>query len=863
MNFEHSDKHVIPLKITSTEIKENGIYELAVPFPLALVGNIKQVRLFSDDHAIDCSVKVCGSWPDGSVKWMFASFFIKSQEQKNYSVVVYPQEQSLLKASDDFKVIENGNSLELDNCIHSYVINTERVSLSIKAIDGTATHPLLELSNISLKEDVNTPLTGKVTSTAIETYKNLNDGLASTIKVKLCGYHNSPGSERQTDFELELTFYKFSSYVKIEHTIHNPKAAAHPNGHWDLGDPNSFYFESLIFNFRKFDKSALSYQTELMANWQSIDNKAIKIEQFSSGGENWNSPVHLDRFNKVPHSICGYQSVESDHVIHQGQRATPTIKAEKQFAITLEKFWQNFPNGIELSSENINVSVFPQKEGLQHELQAGERKSHVLWLGFGDDSDTLEWVHHTHQVNVPFQWLQLTKVLYPLASFHENELLSNLIETGIDGDNSFFVKREKLDEYGWRNFGDIYADHETAGHEGKDIFVSHYNNQYDPLMGCIKQFLASGKSQWFELADDLARHIKDIDIYHTQEDKNEYNGGLFWHTDHYLAAHTSSHRSYSKHQDSDAYQDHAGGGGPGGQHCYTTGLMLHYFLTANESSKSAVLTLTNWITNVYEGSGTCLELLLAFKNRHLSGIKNHFTGLYPLDRGTANYLVALLDSYELTKDKTFLSKVEHIITHTVHPTEQVAQRSLQDVENTWFYTVLLQAMSRYLHLKLNQGQLDDCFYYCRDSLLNYAQWMLANEYPYLEKPDILEYPNDTWTAQDLRKAHVLASAYYFSPEKNKEYLTKAKYFEDYVANRLNDSETKTYTRILVLTMQNYGAVAFYQNAPKVEFDSLKEEWPKASYQKLSLATAVITTVFRRLLKLSLKREFEWLKKRLS
>ncbi|MEP1871047.1 MAG: hypothetical protein ABJJ44_16075, partial [Paraglaciecola sp.] len=79
MNFEHSDKHVIPLKITSTEIKENGIYELAVPFPLALVGNIKQVRLFSDDHAIDCSVKVCGSWPDGSVKWMFASFFIKSQ----------------------------------------------------------------------------------------------------------------------------------------------------------------------------------------------------------------------------------------------------------------------------------------------------------------------------------------------------------------------------------------------------------------------------------------------------------------------------------------------------------------------------------------------------------------------------------------------------------------------------------------------------------------------------------------------------------------------------------------------------------------------------------------------------------------
>ena len=33
------------------------------------------------------------------------------------------------------------------------------------------------------------------------------------------------------------------------------------------------------------------------------------------------------------------------------------------------------------------------------------------------------------------------------------------------------AKRERADEYGWRHFGDLYADHETLGYDGDDIFV--------------------------------------------------------------------------------------------------------------------------------------------------------------------------------------------------------------------------------------------------------------------------------------------------------------------------------------------------------------------------------------------------------
>ena len=52
--------------------------------------------------------------------------------------------------------------------------------------------------------------------------------------------------------------------------------------------------------------------------------------------------------------------------------------------------------------------------------------------------------------------------------------------------------------------------------------------------------------RWRVLMDDLARHVADIDIYHTVEDKAAYNGGLFWHTCHYVDAGTSTHRSYPR-----------------------------------------------------------------------------------------------------------------------------------------------------------------------------------------------------------------------------------------------------------------------------------------------------------------------------
>ena len=65
----------------------------------------------------------------------------------------------------------------------------------------------------------------------------------------------------------------------------------------------------------------------------------------------------------------------------------------------------------------------------------------------------------------------------------------------------------------------------------------------------------------------------------------------------------------------------------------------------------------------------------------------------------------------------------------------------------------------HLHLlEIERGILDTMDEYAQASLLHYARWMAQHEYPYLEKPERLEFSTETWAARDIRKADVFLAA---------------------------------------------------------------------------------------------------------
>src|SRR5581483_10171385 len=134
---------------------------------------------------------------------------------------------------------------------------------------------------------------------------------------------------------------------------------------------------------------------------------------------------------------------------------------------------------------------------------------------------------------------------------------------------------------------------------GPGVLVSHYNNQYDPVAGFAFQFLRTGDVRWWSMMRELARHVIDVDIYHTAGDKSAYNHGLFWHTYHYGDADTATHRTYPR---SALGRTH--GGGPSADHNYTTGLMHYYFMTGDETARETVVDLAQYVIDMDDGRKT-------------------------------------------------------------------------------------------------------------------------------------------------------------------------------------------------------------------------------------------------------------------
>jgi hypothetical protein len=394
--------------------------------------------------------------------------------------------------------------------------------------------------------------------------------------------------------------------------------------------------------------------------------------------------------------------------------------------------------------------------------------------------------------------------LSPAVETGELAAYERLARNAIEGPAAFEQTREVIDEYGWRNFGDIYANHEAAFAKGPGPLISHYNNQYDAVAGGALQFMRSGDVRWWRLMDELAAHVADIDIYHTTRDKPAYNGGLFWHTFHYVDAGRSTHRSYPG-------AEGVCGGGPSAEHSYASGLRLHYLLTGDPRSKAAAIGLARWIVAMDDGNATPMRWI----SRGPTGLASSTAAVdyHGPGRGPGHAILTLLEGHRLTREPVFMAKAEELIRRCIHPHDDVDARELLDPERRWSYTAFLDALGRFLDYKVERDELDDMYGYARASLLLYARWMARHERPYLDHPELLEYPTETWAAQDMRKSEVfLLASCHAADDERPALLERARFFFEYAVTALPAMPTHTVARPIVLMLSHGYMYAYFLSA---------------------------------------------------
>lgn len=794
---------IIPLHIRETYGmgRVNEPITMSIPFHRGTVFNERNIFLFDDKgNALDLQVKVLAQWPDQSIKWLLCDcqVSVEAKTETAYQVLVDTQrERPDLKSG--IKLVKHPNSLIVNTGITEFQLDDRELKLFSK----------VATSGFTLTDDKGKVFIPKINNIDIET-----EGCLRTT-LKISGGFLSRSNEFFAKYVARLFFYANKNFVKYEFTLHNQRKAGHKGGFWDLGARGSIFFKDLSFCLELADKGSCEIKWSLEVGENCLKTaKPLRIYQDSSGGENWRSSNHCNRNGRVMNSFCGYKVYEDGNVITEGKKAefvASVTSGNKKVSAVLKDFWQNFPKSIETEGCSLILRLFPKYYQDVFELQGGEQKTHTFYIDFvNTDLNTLglEWA------NKPL-YPYLDSLLYSesnvfgyltLPQGDPNPEYKALVNSAVEGNDTFFHKREVIDDYGWRHFGCLYADHEAVKSKNKEPLISHYNNQYDVIQGLILQFARTGDFRWFSLSEPLAYHTVDIDMYHTDKDKSAYNGGLFWHTEHYIDARTSTHRTYSRNLIGDRVKKYCGGG-PANEHNYTTGLLNMYFLTGNVFFKEAVIGLANWVINMDDGSKT----IFRFLDKSPTGLASQSASedYHGPGRGSGNSLNALIDAHILTKDKKYILKAEELIRRCVHPKSDIKAQKLDEPEIRWFYLVFLQALSKYLDYKVELGEIDYMYHYSRESLLHYARWIYENEKLYKFVKDKLLIWTETWPAQDIRKSVVFdyAAKYSLGTERAK-FLEKSEYFYNGSIEELSSFVTKSLSRPVVL-MMHFGVMHGY------------------------------------------------------
>lgn len=796
-------------------------------------------------------------WPDGSCRWVKTQFQINLEPNSTASLTI-TKAQNAKAATQNLTVKSTQQHITVETGCLSAVVDQNSLRWTVQDRDSLIL--IKDSQGRTCKEQL--PHGWKV-------IEHGNTCLTLVAEGQwLCQDQRVLANFTQT-----LRFYYQSATIESETTIHNPKRAHHPGGLWDLGDPGSIYFSDLSIETDVHSDGKAVLYCERGATPEAVPlSDSFLLHQDSSGGDNWNCSNHVNANGEIIPQFKGYRLSYTGKTI-EGLRASPTLAVSDQYSplqIHLKHFWQNFPSAMRLSNNLVSVALFPSENQFPHELQGGERKTQTCYFNYYEAEESLDWVHAPLVPVIAPEHFELSQALPWFKANQPKHPLDSLIQQGLNGNSHFFAKREIIDEFGWRNFGDIFADHETL-YQAPDEkpFISHYNNQYDAIYGFSRQFALSGDTRWFELMNDLANHVSDIDIYHTTEDRSEYNNGLFWHTDHYLDAKTATHRTYTKHNDTSSTPGQTGGG-PASEHCYTTGLLYHYYFTGNPRSKQAVLELAGWMRALHEGDGGLLEQVLALKKQELPKVKAKLKGQavsaheYPFTRGTGNYLNALLDAWHVSGDNNWLTQAETVIRKTINPNDDLTQRELLNAEFRWSYLVLMGSIAKYLSVKQEQQQLDAHYQYALDSFTTYTRWMSEHEQMFLQNPDQLEFPNDTWSAQDIRKAMLMFQAMHFDAQNREKYLNKATQWLDYVSEKLSTSPEAHYARVIIILMQNYGPQHFCEDTLNLPTpNNAKSPWIATQLTWPALTLRIIKRLVIGLLKFRPKKEKAWLKARMD
>ncbi len=271
-------------------------------------------------------------------------------------------------------------------------------------------------------------------------------------------------------------------------------------------------------------------------------------------------------------------------------RANGVFQAGKS-AVAIKDFWQRNPLAVSINRHKISVYLWPEREVKYADLPFGMASSiSIAYAPFGNAPEANMLVNHTPLPQASPEWIAASKVFGNFLVPKEAKLKYPRYHRYLQAVfNRITHLPATMDFTGTINYGEFGGS------------TKRLNNESVINMSLWLQYVRSGESDIFNLAQAMTQHQREVDVCHAGE------GACFMHT-HCALINTS-------------YMFHTG-------HFWITGLIWHYLLTGDMRSY-----------NVARDLGA--NLLLKYRLSHYKG------------RERARMLLHLAELYELTHLECF------------------------------------------------------------------------------------------------------------------------------------------------------------------------------------------------------------------
>lgn len=524
------------------------------------------------------------------------------------------------------------------------------------------------------------------------------------------------GLERPLEAVVRVSAFADHPALRIQATLTNPNPAVRAVlGRWPLGSQGAAYLRCFGLKLAGMPLAAGSFAVDPAAPWQQA-GQAVRIEQESSGGLHWDIRTHQDRHERVPHRYAGYRVISNGAVAGANFRAEPWVQAQAgslHLGMGIREFWQNFPVALDTAAQApASIEFFASNYGTgEHELQGGEAKTWDACLALAPQAFDADASRRLQALCVaPLAVLPAAEALEAAQAegpfVRRDDVRRPAFEKAVlamlrDPRRNALTQREVIDEYGWRNYGDLWADNErgckNAPRESQ-LVISHYNQEYDWGFGMLYQALRNAgvdnaaAADWLALGRAALRHEADIDTYHVwpREEAQDgvYCGGHFTHTAHGVEPGDATHRGAP----TDKYWNTADwpwgrGGGPESGHFHSRGQWLLYYLTGDRRHRDTALECT-----------ACVEYKIG---------ADKFAQLDACIRDAGHSLQVLADAFAATQDEKYLRLAEKVYERANFKKQWQEKLDKNPGAGDFSNTIYLRETARLLDVLADHGRAPD------------------------------------------------------------------------------------------------------------------------------------------------------------